>query len=64
MTFDEFDRGTPAFEGRAIRKQVTINVSADESANDVDVLLYLSANAEGPVPVLLELDWATVTVYL
>ncbi len=53
MSFDVFDKGTPAFDGKAIRRQVTIYLSKDKSGPKADVLLYLPANAKGRVPVLL-----------
>jgi hypothetical protein len=58
MSFDVFDKGTPAFDGKALRKQVTIYFTASRTENYVDVLLYLPANATGPVPVLLNFGWA------
>ena len=57
MTFDVFDQGTPAFDGKALRKQVTIYFTASKTDNYVDVLTYLPAKATGPVPVLLEFGW-------
>jgi hypothetical protein len=58
MTFDVFDRGTPAFAGKAIRRQVTIYFSADKSGPKVDLLLYLPAGAKQRAPVLLNLNFA------
>ncbi|HEU5079140.1 MAG TPA: acetylxylan esterase [Opitutaceae bacterium] len=58
MTFDVFDKGTPTFDGQALRKQVTIYFSDDRTKNYVDVLLYLPAQAEGPAPVLLMFGWS------
>jgi len=58
LSFDVFDKGTPAFDGKALRKQVTIYFTASKTENYVDVLLYLPANATGPVPVLLNFGWA------
>lgn len=57
MTFDAFDPGTPAFDGKALRKQVTIYFSDDKTSNYVDVLIYLPADAKEPVPLLLNLGW-------
>jgi hypothetical protein len=57
MTFDRFDAGTPAFGGRALRKQVTIYFAKDRSDNYVDLLVYLPAKASGPVPLLLQVGW-------
>ena len=53
MSFDVFDRGTPSFDGKAIRKQITIYFSKDKSGPKADLLLYLPASAIGKVPVLL-----------
>ncbi len=58
MSFDVFDRGTPAFEGKAVRRQATIYFTKDRSGPNVDVLLYLPSNAGGPVPVLLNVGFA------
>jgi hypothetical protein len=57
MSFDVFDKGTPAFDERARRKQVKIYFATDHSDNYLDLLLYLPADAEGPVPMLLEVGW-------
>jgi hypothetical protein len=57
MTFDRFDAGTPAFGGRALRKQVTIYFTKDRSDNYVDLLVYLPAKSSGPVPLLLQVGW-------
>ncbi len=53
MRFDVFDKATPAFENKAIRRQVTIYFSKSQSGPKVDVLLYLPVNTRKPVPVLL-----------
>jgi hypothetical protein len=58
MRFDIFDRATPAFDRKAIRRQVTIYFTKDKSGPSIDVLLYLPANAGGPVPVLLNVGFA------
>ena len=57
QSFDVFDRGTPAFDGKAMRRQVTIYFTTDRSNDYLDLLIYLPANASGPVPVLLQLGW-------
>jgi hypothetical protein len=57
MSFDVFDKGTPAYDGKAVRKQVTIYFSDDKSSNYLDLLVYLPADAKGPVPVLLNMGW-------
>ncbi len=53
MTFDVFDKGTSALDGKAIRRQVTIFFSKDKSGPKMDLLLYLPADVRQPVPVLL-----------
>src|SRR6516162_3076308 len=54
MTFDVFDKGTPAFDGKALRKQITIHFGLGHSA---DLLLYTPAGAVKPVPVLLNVSF-------
>jgi len=58
MSFDVFDKGTPALDGRAVRKQVTVHFSEDKSGPKMDLLLYLPANARKPSPLLLNLSFA------
>ena len=53
MSFDVFDKGTPAFDGKAVRKQVTVYFSKDKSGPKMDLLIYLPAGASNPVPLLL-----------
>jgi hypothetical protein len=62
MTFDVFDKGTPAFEGKAIRKQVTVYFSKDKAGPKMDLLVYLPAKAQKPVPVLLNIGFAANSV--
>lgn len=57
MHFDVFDKGTSAFGGTAIRKQVTIYFGAGDKEPYLDLLVYLPAKATGPAPVLLQLGW-------
>ena len=58
MSFDVFDKGTPAFDGKAVRRQVTIYFSADKAGPKMDLLVYVPANASGPVPLLLNLGFS------
>src|ERR1700733_9066827 len=58
MTFDVFDKGTPAFDGKAIRRQVTVHFSADKEGPKMDLLLYLPAHAQKPVPFLLNASFS------
>jgi hypothetical protein len=58
MSFDVFDKGTPAFDGKAVRRQVTIYFSADKSGPKMDLLVYLPAAAHKPVPLLLNIGFS------
>ncbi len=44
--------------GTAVRKQVTLFFSPDDDGPKVDVLIYLPKNANGPVPLLLNLNFS------
>jgi hypothetical protein len=57
MSFEVFDRGTPAFDDKALRRQVTIHFSANSSGPKMDLLIYLPANATKPVPLLLNISF-------
>ncbi|HYW48019.1 MAG TPA: glycosyl hydrolase [Bryobacteraceae bacterium] len=58
MSFDVFDKGTPAFDGKAVRRQVTIYFSADKNGPKTDLLIYLPAGATKPVPLLLNISFS------
>jgi len=58
MTFDVFDTGTPAMDGKAIRKQVTIYFSKDKNGPKEDLVVYVPAGASKPVPLLLCIDFS------
>ena len=53
MSFDVFDKGTPAFDGKAIRRQITVSFSRDKAGPKMDLVLYLPPDSKSPVPVLL-----------
>ncbi|MDP4264271.1 MAG: acetylxylan esterase [Bacteroidota bacterium] len=52
MHFTAFDKGTPVFGGKAIRKQVTVYFTKDTASHKMDLLIYLPANSKKPVPLL------------
>ncbi len=54
MSFDVFDKGTAALDGKAIRRQVTIYFSPNNSGPKMDLLIYLPAEARKPAPLLLK----------
>jgi hypothetical protein len=58
VRFEVFDKGTPAFDGKAVRRQVTILFSGKDSGPKADLLLYLPANVSKPVPVFLQFSFA------
>lgn len=58
MSFDVFDKGTPALDGKAIRRQVTVYFSRDKAGPKMDLLIYLPAEARKPVPLLLNLSFS------
>src|SRR6187551_3131487 len=45
MHFNVFDKGTTAFNGKAIRKQITVYFTKDTNDNKMDLLIYLPSNA-------------------
>lgn len=57
MSFDVFDKGTPALGGKAVRRQVTVYFSRDKAGPKMDLLIYLPAQARRSVPVLLNLSF-------
>jgi len=58
LLFDVFDKGNVVFDGKAIRKQVTIYFTKDTTDLKVDVLLYLPANRQQKVPLLLNISFS------
>src|SRR5450432_4214672 len=48
MSFDVFDKGTPALDGKAIRKQVAVYFSSDKAGPKMDLLIYLPVDAHKP----------------
>ena len=60
LRFEVHDRGTPALDGKAIRRQVTVHFTRDTgaAARKMDLLIYLPAGARGPVPLLLNASFS------
>ena len=46
-----------ALDGKAIRKQVRLQLSRGERQVAIDILIYLPAKAQGPVPTFLTLNF-------
>jgi hypothetical protein len=60
-SFEVVEQPTPALNGKAIRKQVTIYLSKDKTWPKIDLLMYLPAAATKPVPVLLSINFGAVS---
>jgi hypothetical protein len=58
LSFTVFDTGTSVFNGKAIRKQVTVYFTKDTSDHKMDLLIYLPAKAQKPVPLLLMVSFS------
>ncbi len=59
-SFSVTDQGTPALDGKAIRKQVTISFSTDPTWPKIHLLVYLPASAHKAVPMFLSINFGAV----
>jgi hypothetical protein len=57
LAFEVQDRNTPAFDGKATRRQVRITFTKDRSGPSIQLLIYTPAAARKPVPLLLVMGW-------
>lgn len=57
LWFRTTERAGQAFDGLAVRRQVTVYFTRDSAGPKVDVLMYLPAKARGPVPMLLHVSF-------
>jgi len=60
-TFEVTEKGTPALDGTAIRKLITIHLSKDPSAPKIYLAVYLPAAARKPVPLLLSIGFTAIS---
>lgn len=58
LAFRVFDKGTPVFDGTAIRKQVTVYFTSDTTDHKMDILIYTPVNLTKPVPLLLMISFS------
>ena len=58
LPFEQFDKGTHAFNGLATRTQSTIYFSPDKAGPKMNLLVYLPAKAPKPVPLLLSISFS------
>ncbi|MGI4758032.1 MAG: alpha/beta hydrolase family protein [Janthinobacterium lividum] len=59
-SFDVFDKGTPALNGKALRRQVVIYLNQEKTGPHINLLEYLPAKqaaAKKPVPMLLSINF-------
>lgn len=60
-SFEVTDKGTPALDGKAIRKQVTIHLSSKDKADPswpmIHLLIYLPEKAKKPVPMFFTINF-------
>jgi hypothetical protein len=59
-SFEVTDKSTPALNGKAIRKQVTIHLSKDPSWPVIHLLEYIPANSKKPVPMYFDINFGAV----
>jgi hypothetical protein len=59
-SFEVFDPGSPALDGKAIRKQVRIYLSDDKTGPAIQLLIYLPAATKKPVSMLLSINFGAV----
>lgn len=60
-SFDVIEKGSPAFEGKAIRRRVDIHLSKDKAAPVIHLVEYLPSSAKKPVPVLLNISFSAAS---
>ncbi len=58
MTFDVAEKAAPAFDGKAIRRQITIYFDKDKSGPHMDLLVYLPANSKVASHLLFNVGFA------
>lgn len=57
LSFKVDEAPTPALEGKVLRKQVAISLTGKPDGPHMNLLLYVPANATGPVPVVFGLNF-------
>ena len=62
FAFKVSDNGTLSLGGKAVRKQVTVYLTGDTSNYKMEVLIYLPANAQKPVPVFFNISFSPNSV--
>ena len=62
LTFKVFEKATPVFGGKAIRRQVTVYFTKDTSNYKMDLLIYLPSQVKKQVPLLLNVSFSPNSV--
>src|SRR5690606_20891283 len=57
MSFEVVEQSNEALGGKAIRKQVTVYFTKDKDGPQMSILMYLPADAKGPGPVFMGLNF-------
>lgn len=57
MSFDVTEKDAPAFDGKAMRRQVTIFLTKDKTGPQIHLVIYTPAAAKKPVPLLLNISF-------
>jgi hypothetical protein len=60
QSFEVTEKGTPALNGKAIRRQVTIHLSKDPDSPAIHLLIYLPATAHKPVPMFFSINFGAI----
>jgi hypothetical protein len=59
-SFEVVDKGTPALNGTAIRKEIDIHLSKDPSWPVIHLLEYIPASAKQPVPMFFSINFGAI----
>ena len=59
-SFEVVDKGTPALNGIAIRKEINIHLSKDPAWPVIHLLEYIPANAKKPVPMFFSINFGAI----
>lgn len=58
LSFKVSEKGTPALNGKAVRRQVTVYLTKDTSDHKMEILIYIPAGAVKPVPLFFNVSFS------
>lgn len=64
IEIERWEKQAPALDGKALRSQSTITISSERGSHVTDVLLYTPADARGPSPVVLMVNFSPNVVMI